>query len=283
MTTIADSSAFRDRERLLPQHQAALTLLQSRLSAPAVTSLAWLDLACGRGQIILSLDSNLSPEARRKVAFWAYDLDQHYARDTQKAAELLEFASLQVTVGELSDFDRILPSGFLFDFITLTNTVHEIEPVRLATLFATCLARLADAGTLFIYDMDRIEPPELGAVPWRRDDVRRVVQTLLHSLGASAYRPEVGLWKHRTCNGWNVQIERQHLGVSRSDVAIRMDGAIRATGEEVSQLLRQRLSECRASLETLTKYGAETAEEQSDKERLLHEFWALSRALEQPQ
>lgn len=280
MTTIADSSAFRDPERLLPQHQAALTLLQARLSAPTVTSLSWLDLACGRGQIILSLDSNLSPEARSKIAFWAYDLDQQYARETQKAAEQLGFASLQVNVGELSDFDRILPAGSLFDFVTLTNTVHEIEPVRLATLFATCLGRLAETGTLFIYDMDRISPPELGAVPWSRDDVRLVVRTLLDSLGASAYRPEVGLWNHRTCNGWNVQIERQHLGVSRADASKRMDAAIQATGERVARLVGRRLAECRASLEALTKYGAETVEEQNDKERLLHEFWALSRALE---
>jgi hypothetical protein len=280
LTTIADSSAFKDRERLLPQHQAALTLLQARLSAPTVTSLSWLDLACGRGQIILSLDSNLSSEARCKIAFWAYDLDQHYARETRKVAEPLGFASLEVTVGELSDFNRILPSGSLFDFITLTNTVHEIEPVRLATLLATCLGRLADTGTLFIYDMDRITPPELGAVPWNRDDIRRIVRRMLDALGASTYRPEVGLWNHRTCNGWNVQIERHHLGISRDDAVKRMDAAIRATGEEVSQLLRRRLSECRASLETLTRYGAETGEEQNDKERLLYEFWALTRALE---
>jgi SAM-dependent methyltransferase len=264
MTSIADSSAFKDPKRLLPQHQAALTLLQGRLSAPTVPGLSWLDLACGRGQIILSLDSNLSQEARCKIAFWAYDLDAQYARETRRAAEPLGFASLDVIVGELSDFDRILPSDPLFDFITFTNTVHEIEPVRLATLFATCLGRLTDTGTLFIYDMDRISPPELGAVPWNRDDMRHIVHRLLDGLGATAYRPEVGLWNHRTCNGWSVQIERRHLGVSRDEAANRMDAAIRVTGE----------------LETLTTCGAETAEEQSDQERLLQEFWALSRALE---
>lgn len=280
MTTIADSSAFKDRERLLPQHQAALTLLQARLSVPRVPRLSWLDLACGRGQIIVSLDTNLSSEARAKIDFWAYDLDQAYARETQKAAESLGFASLKVTVGELSEFDRILPHDPAFDFITLTNTVHEIEPTRLATLLAACLGRLADTGTLFIYDMDRLKPPELGALPWNRDDVRRIVRRMLDALGASAYRPEVGLWNHRTCNGWNVQLERQHFGVSRDDMAKRIEAAILETRDEVSQLLRRRLVECRASLETLTTYGAETGEEQDEKERLLFEFWALSRALE---
>lgn len=280
MTTIADASAFKDGERVLPQHQAALTLLQARLSAPRVVRLSWLDLACGRGQIIASLDQNLSKEARAKVEYWAYDLDQDFARETRKTAEHLGFASLQTTVGDLSEFDRILPSGALFDFITLTNTVHEIEPIRLATLLVSCLGRLTDMGTLFVYDMERIKPPELGALPWSRDDIRRIVLRMLDALGASAYRPEVGLWNHRTCNGWNVQLERHHLGVSRSDAAQRIVAAVNETRDEISQLLRRRLTECRASLETLTMCGAETAEEQDEKERLLFEFWSLSRALE---
>jgi hypothetical protein len=169
----------------------------------------------------------------------------------------------------------------LFDFITLTNTVHEIEPVRLAGLLVSCVGRLTDSGTLFVYDMERIRPPELGALPWNRDDIRQIVFCMLDSLGASTYRPEVGLWNHKTCNGWNIQLERQHLNVSRVDAAGRIGPAVQKTGALVSQLLQRRLTECRASLETLTTCGAETVEEQEEKERLLFEFWAVSRALEQ--
>jgi len=123
----------------------------------------------------------------------------------------------------------------------------------------------------------------LGAVPWSRDDIKRLVRCMLDALGATAYRPEVGLWNHRSCNGWNVQLERQHLGISPTDVVGRVDTATDATREEVSHLLEQRLVECRATLERLTQYGAETVEEQEDKERLLYEFWALSRAMEDRQ
>jgi hypothetical protein len=277
---LADSSAFKDRERVLPQHQAALTLLQARLSEPGDHHVRWLDLACGRGQIVVSLDRSLSAEARARIEYWAYDVNQNFARETRKTAERLGFASLQTKVGDLSDFDQILPPGALFDFITLTNTVHEIEPVRLANLLARCIGRLSDSGTLFIYDMERIKPQELGALPWIRDDVRRIVRRLLDALGASAYRPEVGLWNHMTSDGWNVQLQRQHLNVSRADAIARLDIAIQATRDEIMQLLTRKLGECRASLETLTLYGAETREEQDDKERLLFEFWALSRALE---
>jgi len=280
MTSIADSSAAKLVDRILPQHQAALTLLQSRLSVPGTRRLSWLDLACGRGQIIASLDRNLSLQARAKIEYWGYDLNHSYARETSRSSELLGFASVDTRVGDLSQFNNILPANKTFDFITLTNTVHEIEPRRLAMLLAHCLERLSPNGTLFVYDMERIKPPELGAVPWSREDIRKIVVRLLDNLGATTYRPEVGLWNHTTCNGWNVQLERQHLGVSPSDISERISRAIETTRDEIVSLLRERLVACRSSLETLTTYGAETMEEQDDKERLLFEFWSISRALE---
>ena len=132
---IADSNTFRYDERVPPQHQAVLTLLQSRLSASDVSRLSWLDLACGRGQIIL----NLPKGARAKIEYWAYDLNQEFARETRRTVDDLGFHSFVVTVGNLSNFDSILPSEMLFDFITLTNTIYEIEPVQLASLLASCL------------------------------------------------------------------------------------------------------------------------------------------------
>ena len=168
-------------------------------------------------------------------------------------------------MGDLCDFDRILPSGMLFDFITLTNTVHEIEPSRFARILINCINRLADTGTLFIYDMERIRPPELGAVPWSRDDVRLIIYRMLDGLGASGYRPEVGLWNHRTCNGSNVQVQRQHLGVSNAAAISGADGAAEGTRDEIAGLLKRRLGECQRSLEMLTRYGAATVEEQERK------------------
>lgn len=279
MTPIADSNAVRDRDRVLPQHQAALTLLQARLSTPSATQVRWLDLACGRGQILASLDANLSDQARSKLEYWAYDLNSDYSRETMRTAQVLGFASLEFRVGDLTNFTHLLPADTRFDFITLTNTVHEFEPSQLARLLVDALSRLTDVGTLFIYDMERIVPPELGAVPWTRDEIRGIIFCILDALGASEYRPEVGLWVHRTTNGWNVQLQREHLGILQDAIAERMETAVAAGTGVIAAALSRRLDECRRALETLTRYGAATAEEEDDKQRLLFEFWALSRAL----
>jgi ubiquinone/menaquinone biosynthesis C-methylase UbiE len=280
LAAIGDSSAFKSDGRVLPQHQAALTLLQGRLSMPGVERLVWLDLACGRGQILMGLDESLSLEARQKLEYWAYDVDQDYARETSKLAEGLGLGRTEASVGDLDDFDSIVSDEVRFDYITLTNSLHELAPSHIADLMLNAIRRLSDDGIVFIYDMERIAPPELGALPWTGSDMRTITLGLLESLGVSDYRPEVGRWRHSSVNGWSVQIHRGHLGISGEQLAQRSDEAIQQTRDQIVALLNRRMRECRASLETLTAYGAQTAQEQGAKEHLLYEFWALSRALE---
>ena len=265
---------------MLAQHQAALTLLAGRMSAPGEAKLRWLDLACGQGQIIMSLDEVLSAEARARIEYSPYDLDHRYARATERVAEGMGFAAVLPMVGELAAFHRYLPENALYDFITLTNTVHEIEPRMLAQVLINSLLRLSERGTLFVYDMERLNPLELGAVPWTRDEIRGIVNAGLAALGAAGYRPEVGRWTHRTCDGWNVQLDMAHLGVTRGELASAADQAIAAVSQQVSRTLTAKMASCRASLEAFTKDGAATTEEQEDKQRLLFDFWAISRAME---
>lgn len=68
--------------------------------------------------------------------------------------------------------------------------------------------------------------------------------------------------------------------MSRSATIEHRDEAIKQARAEIARLLQIRLKNCRNALESLTSFGAETAEEQEDRDRLLFEFWARSRALE---
>ena len=80
MPGIADSHAVLDEDKLLSQHQAALTLLQHRLADPDVARFSWLDLACGKGQIFSQLESNLSPKLRSKIFYYGYDPNSEEVR-----------------------------------------------------------------------------------------------------------------------------------------------------------------------------------------------------------
>lgn len=276
--SLADSSAFLDLERLLAQHQAALTLLQGMLSDPACQELAWLDLACGKGQILAHLHKNLSPAEREKIKLVGYDIENQQSRQAKRIAESMNLASYQFEVGALSRFWENGATAGPWRFITITNTAHEIEPASLAEVLVRCVERLQDDGCLFLYDMERLPNPELGAVPWSAGEIKAVLTTMCRSLGSDSFEPAVGTWAHRTCNGWNGQVRRDHMGLP-SEFKEHIPRAIQAASEKIHQLLEDRLGRVNAALESLAEHGPDTAEESDEKEALLYEYWALSRAI----
>ena len=117
-------------------------------------------------------------------------------------------------------------------------------------------------------------------MPWGRDEIRRIVRSLLDTLGATSYKPEVGQWSHRTCNAWNVQLDKQFFGITTMEAENRRTDSVKATTSTIIELIQIKRKSCRSALETLTLCGAETVEEKVEKERLVFEFWALSRVLE---
>src|SRR5690606_5493017 len=115
-------------------------------------------------------------------------------------------ASHRFVIGEIAAFHQNPSTVGPWDFVTLTNTVHEIEPKSLATILVECITRLTEDGCLFVYDMEQLPSPELGAVTWTADEMRTILHSLTRSLGCTAYHPEVGKWRHQSCAGWNSQL-----------------------------------------------------------------------------
>jgi SAM-dependent methyltransferase len=276
MTTLADSSAVRENFNL-PQHQAALTLLQGVLSDPACARLKWLDLACGKGQIVAHLESNLGMSARSKIELVGYDIENSYSKQAQRLAQSKGLASCLFEVGALGSFWLHSITDGPWGFITLTNTAHEISPHSLAEIFARCIERLGADGCLFLYDMERLPSPELGAIPWSAGEMQVILSTLLRELGSS-YEPEVGQWVHRTCRGWNAQIRKSYLGLPQNFTQ-RIPQAIAMTNKLIRRLLAVRLNNVNTALQSLAEYPPETGEEAEQKVAFLYEYWAVSRSL----
>jgi ubiquinone/menaquinone biosynthesis C-methylase UbiE len=277
MNLIAASNALSEPDRVWAQHQAVLTLLGALLADPAVVTVTWLDLACGEGQILSGLEGRFQEEDRKKIAYTGIDRKDVYALKTQQIASSSGLQSADVKIGIISTVDQMLP-GVAFDFITLINTIHEIAPSDLATVLTDAILRLSPNGNLYIYDMESIEPAELGAVAWSAAEFQSIVQRMLSALGVAGYIARVQHWQHKSRNGWSIVINRKHLGLP-GDVSTMRQTAEAATKEKVIELLNVKLATCKSVLENLTTYGPETADEQSAEVALLYDLWAVSRAL----
>jgi SAM-dependent methyltransferase len=278
MSALADSNSLFDMERQLAQHQAALTVIQGMLSDPACNELSWLDLACGKGQIIAHLKENLSESERKKIRLVGYDIENANSKHAKRIAESMGMASFSFEVGSLGRFWENGSTAGPWRFITLTNTAHEIAPASLAKILAMCIDRLADDGCLFLYDMERLPNPELGAVPWSAAEMKAILVTLCRALGCSTFEPAVGRWTHKSCNGWNAQLRRAHMKLP-SDYPDRIEAAIHATSDKIRELLLARLDRANTALQSLAEHGPASGEEGEEKSVLLYEFWAVSRAL----
>lgn len=58
-------------------------------------------------------------------------------------------------MGDLSDFNKVCDAGSRVDFITLTNTVHEVAPKHLAAMLVDCLLRPRASAIVLLFDTPR--------------------------------------------------------------------------------------------------------------------------------
>lgn len=279
MVSIADSDALHDITRILPQHQSAITLLNAKLQNPAIQNLNWLDLACGKGQIISQLQENISDINRRKISYIGYDINVDYTRTAERIANGLNLKANQFLHGNISNFSRLIPEEQFFDFITCTNTVHELEPGAFSMLILDSLIRLSNTGELFIYDMESLEKPELGALPWQGLEIGHLVNTIFETLGTE-FRVHPSTWSHKSCKGWTIIIQKQYLNKSNEEINAKIEEISTNLEQVINSKLESRFIECNRLLQSFCRFGTETADDENSKILALYEFWALYRAKE---
>ncbi len=269
-------------KKVLPQHHTAITLLGQLLAAPGSDHIPWLDLACGKGQILAQLDENISePELRGKISYQGYDIENENSRIAEKIASGLKLRAVEMKTGEMEDFSKVFPVERKFSFVSFTNTVHELRPQLIAALILDILLRLDAKGVLYIYDMEMLPVPELGAVPWDGDDIKKVLRTMFDELGCERPGLIVQRWEHSSCSGWSVNLHREHLQVTDKVIIEKAGAVVAKAAGIITDVLRTKLKTVSDALESLTRFGSENEEEVKQKTKLLYDFWSLERAIKE--
>jgi len=276
---LADSSAVSEKERVLAQHQAALSVMKIGLENPQLAEYFWLDLACGKGQIIAHLDEIFPQDLREKILYYAYDIQVKYVTIAEQRASALKMKSVQAKSGDLADFSDHCFSDIRFDFITFTNTVHETDPNILIPLLVELILRLKPNGQLFIYDMEKLPEPELGAISWIGKEFEQIILVLLETLGVKDYKPSSSKWQHTNIQGWSMSVQRQFVSVSDEYIRSKQADTTQQAALKMQELLNRKYRECSTILESLTRYEPQTPEEAQSKIHELYKFWALARAV----
>jgi hypothetical protein len=262
---------------VLPQYQAALTIVKDRLESPSIDRFRWLDLSCGRGQILIHARAVFG-KSLRKIEYVGVEVDREFALQAQRSAEEL-FGAATVHICELHKFELQLKSDQYFDFISFANFAHEISPASLGLALTSALCRIDSNGQLCMYDMQSLPDLELGAITWSGSEMQSIINEILTGAGVFGYAPQAAEWPHESCRGWSIHVNRQYMSCS----AETLNGGrkeMEARGAKIINLILQRkLIETDHSLNLLCRYGARTPEEQNEIARLTYDYWAISRAL----
>lgn len=181
--------------------------------------------------------------------------------------------------GDMSSFNTIVKPATRFDFITCTNTAHELQPGAFASLFLSSLKRLSNTGELFMYDMEYLTKPELGAIPWRIAEINTLLNSAFEELKTD-FRVEPSGWTHTSCKGWSVTIQREYINKTDDEIQKLQNCITDRLEREIDKLLEERLTECNHMLETFCRFGANTADDVAARQSALYEFWALLRVME---
>jgi len=278
MPGIADSNAELTK-KVFAQHHTAITLLAHLLSDPAAAEITWLDLGCGKGQILAQLNHNIpEKEVRAKIGYVGYDLENKHSQGVEKMAEELGFHHIEVKTGEMKDFQRVFSAERKFSFVTFTNTIHELHPHFIASLIIEIILRLAPKGILYIYDMESLQNPELGAVTWDGDDFKKLLDAIFEELDCKRPTIIVQRWEHTSCSCWSVNLQRDHLQVSDDVIINRTEEVVARAVGVINKTLENKLDITKQGLESMTRFGSDNGEDQN-KVRLLTDFWSLNRAI----
>lgn len=278
MPAIGDSSSVLDSGRTLPQHQALLTLLVDRIADPSVEEYRWLDIACGRGQVVASATRALSRGLAAKIRFLACDINDDYLKEALQRAKAL-FGSADRLLCEVRDIEQLLVTRPKYDLITMTNAAHEIEPRELASLLVTCMCRTTPNGICFFYDMESLPEFELGAIPWRPSDIEKVFGAVFEVVGLPKHLISVQQWEHRSCNGWSVALNRRYWNIEDDTLDGARDEMVDAAAKAITAILFARMTELHLTLETLCLTGCRDDETRKRAGFMSAQFWAVTRAI----
>lgn len=274
--SLADSDSIKMDSILVP-HSNAISILTYLLNLNISSDIHWIDLACGKGQILTQLRDNLDNNYRHRIKISLIDLNNESLRIATDIAEKLGFGGVTQKVSDLYSYCNTGLIENSFEYITLINTLHEIKPKELGLLIIKCIVALKDNGVFYIFDQEELPVKELGATTWSSIEISNVLNDYFDKC-AIDYRVYANKWNHKTVSSWSLQIQKTNI-LNTNNLKLLSNQAVLESLIQKALILKADIN--KKALTSLTKFGGSTENEDENKIENLYDYWALTKALEE--
>ena len=175
----------RTRRVTLNQDIIVATAMKAWWQANPQLPFRWLDVCCGEGDILETLPTLIGADNVKRVEYSGYELQHLFVRKCKKRVLELRLAG-EVITGQLDKFSpHFQQKHGTFSCVSLINSLHELPNTQVSRLLLDMISCCAVGGFVYVFDLAalRFHEPELGATPWKYQDIAELLSVLSKQLG----------------------------------------------------------------------------------------------------
>lgn len=205
--------ACRCKNRLDNREIAAFLNLSHIITTRSGTTIKWLDLCCGNGNILAQIDKTIR-EKVSKVEYYGFDIDKGNVDECKKIifSKKLDQRLAKVKVDVVNLDSSPIPGDGDYDIITLLNVMHEINPFNIFPLLRKALDRCQKDGVVVIVDMIDLPHLEWGAVTWSTEHLKAVISYLTKDENITSLDEKISLLIfERKVDIYCLKLEKKHV------------------------------------------------------------------------
>lgn len=268
--------------RMFASHRSVLDALRYLVLPHHRGVVTWLDVGCGRGQVLHGIQNMIGPEGVKRIRYVGCDGDRAYCAEAERFAQECGMADPEILCFRFDRLEEKL-SHLRADFVSMVNVFHELGPRLLATTLCDSLCRLSARGVMHVHDMTALDPgrPELGAVCWRADEVEGILDPLLTLFDWGGQSLRVQQYGNDEARDWSLDLQRQALTVSSDELARRRDRIVTDVSRAILNALRRKQAAHHSALKAFLQDPPATDAHRAEAARQVCEHWTISAWLEE--
>ncbi len=229
--------AYKTQAPLRARHTPALTdefafFLSQQIARSDKKQVTWLDVGCGRGQLLKEACRSLRMDQRCRVAYTGYDCTLDFVEDCNATIESLRIDNSRARQGEFDGMDALFNAG-PFDVISVVELISDLH-LHLVPRLVLNIFRLCHSSTVLCFsDLRKLTSSSAspGMLPWSEEEINPFVAAIARLLDGPRLPPTAFVQVHK--NAWSLTLD---LGAVSGNIqkALSFDGD--AEGRLVGEL-----------------------------------------------
>ena len=157
----------------------------------------WLDLACGRGNLIEHCCESFGNDSN-KIHYNGLDKGDRYKNEFDLFVEeknLRKYlAEINFIIADFTSWKKCFHESkgiSEYDWISFINVLHEIDPKEISAILLSMIKLCKKDGFIYFSDLEELVEPEADAITWTLEEIEGIFSLLFNKYTAFRFKRSV--------------------------------------------------------------------------------------------